>query len=551
VAVDLAVALVLVRLKLALLRAGLRAAGVGGVLATIFAVAVALSVGVFGAVSFGVVRLLSDQHAMEASVGGFGLVLLVWMLGPIVTATSEGTLEADRLVVFPLTPRQLMPGLLGAALAGFGALATVVTFAGAFVGLAPVSPLALLTALAILLELATCATFGRLLGTVVSGAARSRRWRDVALVAGPVAAISVNLLMQLALRRTAASGGGQAGLEDNPLARALLLMARLLPSGPAAMAAGFARAGRALPAIAALVAAGLVVFAGLALWHAALERTLSSAGSSGGPARRRGRGGVTRPPRDLTPALFAPFLPETRVGAVAARELRFMSRDPRQRVAMISSLFVIVLPLVSIQNITFRSAAAVLFAAMPAYSVTLTATNLFGYDGTAHWMNVAAADDVRSDLLGKWLARIVLVVPLVLAVSALLVARTGSAAYLAPAWGLAVAAAGLALGLGSILSVRMPFPMPASRTNVFSSGTAGRGASAGLAAMAVFVGQGIVLGPLVAAALLLDGVAARALVTAAAVAAGVAGALLGLRSAVRWSGPRQPELLVALAPRQA
>ena len=545
----MAVAFVLVRLKIALVAAGLRKAGIGVVLGTLIALATAVSAGGMGGVLFGLARFMSDQAAMEAAVGGFGVVLLMWALGPIVTATSDGTLDADRLTVFPLSARQLMPGLLGAALAGFGGLATVLAFIGAFVGLTPLSPLAVLTVLAIALELATCATFGRLLGTVISGAARTRRWRDVALFAGPSLAFALNLVTQLAFQRTRSSGTpGTVSLDDNPIARALLVTARLLPSGPAAMAAGFARAGRALPAVAALAAGALVLFAGLALWHAALERTLSSA-ASGTSARARRRGASARP-RDLYPALLAWALPRNRIGAVAAKELRALGRDPRQRMAAISGVLIVALMLTYVHSTLLGTPASVLFAMGAAYGATLTAPNVYGFDGAAHWMNVAAGEDVRSDIVGKWLAQFVVIVPLVGVVTSYLVWRAGSATYLVPALGLAFAVTATSLGIGAVLSVRMPMPMPTSKTNVFSTGNAGRGAASALAGTVALAAQAVVIGPLVAAVLLVDGAAVKAVVTVVAVALGVAGARAGLRYAVQWSSPRQPELLAALEPKQ-
>lgn len=545
----MAVAFVVVRLKLALVAGGLRASGITGIVGTLFAVVVACSVGGMGALLFGLVRFVSDQVAMEVAVGGFGFVLFLWAFGPIATATSDGTLDVDQLAVFPLAAPQLMPGLLGASIAGFGGLATVITFAGAFVGLAPLSPLAVLTALAVALELATCVTFGRLLGTVMSGAARNRRWRDIVLFAGPAVAIGINLLIQFAVRDSFGESTGTApSLEDNAFARGLLAAARLLPSGPAAMAAGFARAGRVLPSVAALLAGTLVLFAGLALWYSALERTLSSAGAgTSGRSRRRAAGR----PRDLYPAALAWALPENRVGAVAAKELRVTARDPRQRMAMMSSLFIVALSLISVRAGTWLgSPEGVLFLLAPAYGASLTATNLFGFDGTAHWMNVAAGDDIRRDLLGKWVARLAFIVPVLGLVAWYLVARAGSATYLVPALALAFGLTGTSLGVGSALSVRLPFPMPTSKSNVFSSGNAGRGSLAAILSIVVLPLQVALFGPLAVAVAVFDGVGVRIVVTVLGLAIGVGATLAGLWYAVRWSGPRQPELLLALEPKQ-
>jgi ABC-2 type transport system permease protein len=539
-----ALAWVLVRLKLALLRAGLRSAGIRGVVGGLLALALAIAIGSFGGIVFALVRFLSPVHATTATAAAFAGVFVIWILGPIVTATSEGTLEADKLVLFPLAPSQLMPGLLGGAVLGFGGVATILVLGGAFIGMAPVSPLALVTVLAVVLQLAMCVTCSRLVSTAISGAARNRRWRDIALFVGPLLAISINLAFQVGVRSSFNPTAARTGWHPSPWLRTLGAVSRFLPSGMPALAAGYAREGRAALAVLFLLLAAAVLAVALIGWHAVLQRTLTSASVGASRAmEKRGR-------RPLFPRLVS-WLPRDRVGAVAAKDLRLLWRDPRQRASLMGSLFGSIVPLVSLRTLTFHSPAAVLIAAAPAYFIGITTINFYGYDGAAHWTNVAAGDNARADLVGKNVARVIVMTPLVVAAVAVLAWRAGSVTYVGPAIALAIAAAGIAMGIGNVVSVRSPYPMPQSTSNVFSSGNTGRGLALALPVFASMAVGVVVVGPIAAAMILWHGLLARLVTSALAFAVGAVAFAGGLRIAVSWSAPRQAELLAALQRRAA
>lgn len=534
---------VLVRLKLTLLRAGLRSSGVRGILGAVFSLVISVVVGVLGGATFFALRFVDNgRAATDATAGAFALLLLVWVLGPIVAAGAEGTLEPDRLALFPLRPSELMPGLLLAALVGFGGLCTVLVLTGAIAGMAPASPLALVTVAAVVAELLLCASVSRCVSTAISGAVRSRRWRDVVLFVGPLVALSLNLTLQLVTRSVAPTDGsgrphGSAALH------AAGVVARLLPSGPAALAIGFARDGRLLAAFAALAGALALPVVFVALWGRVLTRVLTSA--SGGSGARASAGAASLVPRWL------PLLPRTRVGAVAAKELRLTWRDPRQRAAVLSATFAGLVPAISFRVLSSGDAKVVLVAALPAYVLGANTTNLYGFDGQAHWANVAAGDDARSDLLGKSLARALVALPLFLVVLGGLAAKVGDVRYVAAAFGLAAAGFGTNLGLGTIASVISPLPLPDNAANVFSAGNTGRGLAAAGPSLAVLFGGLILLAPVLVPMLVVTGTARLAGLGEFGVVYGFVGWRLGLGLAVRHSQHRQPELLEALGNRHA
>ncbi len=531
---------VLVRLKVALLRAGLRTAGVQGTLGAIFALVLALIVGGLAGALFLAVRLLHGRDATDATAAGFALVFFAWVLGPVVAAGAEGTLEPHKLSLFPLTSRQLLPGLLLAALVGFGGLATVLILLGAIAGMAPASPLIVVTVAAGASHLFLCAACSRLLSTAISGAARSRRWRDVALVVGPALALSINVGFQF-VSRSFSDGPPQVGAADSGALGIARTVVRFVPSGPAALAMGYAREGRTLLALAALTAAVAIVLVAVIAWGRVLQRVLTSAPVAGSLAAGRSA-------RDLRPK-WAPFLPGGRVGAVAAKELRLTWRDPRQRVATFSAVFAGAIPLVSFRLLSIGSGRIALLAAIPAFLFGSTACNQFGFDGPAHWTNVAAGRAPRADLLGKNIARAVVAAPVVVLVVVLLSVRASSVEYVIAALALAVAAFGVTLGLGNLTSAAAPVALPDNPTNVFSSGNTGQGLAATGPALGVLLAGLVLVAPIAVALALVGSPLLRAVLCVAAVAYGVAGWQFGWRRAAARIEAKEPEFLAKLSDR--
>ena len=94
-----------------------------------------------------------------------------------------------------------------------------------------------------------------------------------------------------------------------------------------------------------------------------------------------------------------------------------------------------------------------LVAVLPAAGLTL---NQFGLDGAALWSNVAAGNDPRADLNGKNLASLLVMIPLATVSAFVCAAFTGGWAYLPLTLGLAPAIFGVLLGVGDVMSVKVP-----------------------------------------------------------------------------------------------
>ena len=526
----------LVRLKLALLRAGLASAGIQGRLGAAFSLLVAVLVGLTGGAGLLTIRLLDGAAATDAASAAMAVVLAIWVLGPIVAAGSEGTLDPDRLAPFPLTRRQLVPGLLLASLIGFGGLVSLLLLLALLGAMVPASPLAVVTVLGLACHLLLCAAVSRLAGTLLSGATRDRRWRDLALLAGPLIALGLNLTLQVLSRRLSAldgAPGDPSGLDG-------IRSAARIAGGPAALAVGLAREGRAGAALLALAAGVALLVAVLWAWAVTLERALTSGKGSGVAP-----GKAARP---LRPRLL-PFLPAGRAGAVAAKDLRLSWRDPRQRVALFGVVFAAIVPMFSLRALSSTSPRVLLIAALPAFVLGTQSTNQFGFDGPAHWVSVATGDDPRPELVGKNLARLVLAVPCVLVALLGLGARAGSLEYALPTVGLAAAGFGIAMGLGNCFSVASPVPLPDSAVNVFSAGNTGQGLAAAGPALAVLFGGAFLLAPLLVGILLVDEGPVRGALGVAGLAVGVLAWRAGTARAVRSVRDRQPELLAKLSVR--
>ena len=511
------------RLKLALMRGGLSKAGAHGTVAFVFAYLLAVVTGLF----FGGLALAFRVAVVHELVPWipvvFAVLLAAWVLLPIIGMGVEGTLDVDRLSLLPLGPRHLMPGLLLTSMLGFGGVVTTLALLGTVVGLMPLSAVAVCTVGACALLLAVCVASSRLVVSLLSMAARTRRWRDIALTVGPVFAFALQGVRFV-----------DVGDETPTVPGPVRVVTLLLPSGPPAGAAAAAREGRPLVALSYLVVGVAYLAVVLWAWWGVLQRVLTTAeGRPAQAAKRRG-------------ALFrglAALFPRTRIGAVAAKELRVGWREPRQRAARLVVLFPMLLPVFVVGH----GAAVVVATAVPVWFLAAAATNQFGFDGPRHWANVAAGDDVRSDLLGKNLA-VAAQAALVAAVAGLAsAALTGGWARLPVAVALAVAVVGLCLGMGNVTSVVAPVPLPDADTNIWSRGNAGQGMAAMGPNLLTLVTSAAVLGPLGAGALLVDNPVWTVALMGLMVAVGAGSWRWGLRSAVRRSRHRQPELLELLS----
>lgn len=527
-----------VRLKLRLIRNGLRSPQ--------YAVLFTLGAATAGLLAFvGFIALASvrnDPSSSDATVVTFGAVTMLWVVVPLLGFGTDETLDPQRLALLPLRRGQLLRGLLAASLVGVAPIATTIGLSGAVLGQAHDVFGAVLIAVAIAATLLLCVTASRALIALLAPLLRSRKGRDLMIMAVTLAAL-VPQAFQVFSSRTGERDPREifAYIEGN---------VRPTPFGLGGVAATEAGKGNYLASIAAIAGMLGIVAVLLFVWSRLIPRAMTTADIAPS-AKVRDRNRAHALP--LFPR-WLPFLPRTRVGAVAAKELIYFVRDPRRRAPLLTALIIPALFLFStMRDGETRSGAATLLALvalLPASGLTL---NQFGMDGAALWVLVVSGNEIESDLTGKNIATALIVVPLVAVPAFVTAAVVDGWAYLPLTIGLAPGLLGVILAVGNTVSAWAPYAVP-DRKNPLASNP-GQGCVGGLAAMAALVVDGILVIPIgivvAVTGFVLPLVAATIVSVLTAAVYGFGAWLIGRRVSTNHLQGRMPELLDAVSPRQA
>ena len=529
----------LVRLKLRLIVNRAVVSTTGGVMLAV-SVTAAVLVGGFGFVE-AVVFGGSDVERVQrtAIVVGASALTIGWAVLPLLTLGTDETLDPSRLVLFPLRRGPLMRGLLASSFVGPAPTAVVLVVAGVMVGYAGVS-LIVIPAMVLLLLLSAAAA--RTLSTALAAGATSRRGRDAVIIIGSVLAVSVQAVRFIDFSFV---DGSTVDLTNDIL--------RWWPPGMLGQAVIDAGEGRTALALAELVPAMICIPVLLWVWARALDRALTTVTD-----------GETRPTRAPDHASDAaasplmirhlPFLAGRPWGAVAAKELRYLAREPRRKVTLVNSIVLGVgLPLlIAVRSGGGLQDGSVLLSTLTAYIVLLNCLNQFGLDGAAVWVDVVAGDTIRSVLIGKNVAVSLEVLPVVVTVGTVLAAITGGWIYLPSALLLAVAGLGAGLSTANVISVRFPFRLPESRSP-FSGNGGGQGCATSALAMLGLLALGIILAPLAIVAAV-GTIAGPGWLLLASIPALGYGALLwwfGLSAASTYGRAHDPDRIAAVDPARA
>jgi ABC-2 type transport system permease protein len=282
------------------------------------------------------------------------------------------------------------------------------------------------------------------------------------------------------------------------------------------------------------------------LWGRALDRNLTTVATGETAARRRRS-------RGELPLLFSRlgFVRPTPWGAVAARGLRYVAREPRHKVNLVNTILLGAgLPLFfAIRSGGDLSDSSVLLATVAGYLAILSANNQFGMDGGALWLDIVAGDTIRAVLIGKNLAVLVQVLPTITVVGVTMAAITGGWSFLPGALVLGVAALGSGLATANVISLRFPLPLPDTR-NPFAGAGGGQGCATGLILFVCTLVQAILVIPVGVAAIVgvVAGPAWLVLAALLSAAYGVGLWFLGLRLASDHARTHEPERILAVDP---
>ncbi|MFE2434811.1 transporter [Streptomyces sp. NPDC059409] len=520
---------VFVRLKLSLLRNGLRQSG--GRRAAYIASAVAVLL--FAALQLiGLVALRGYAHVDALVVLLAAVLALGWAVMPLFFPGGDETLDPTRLVMLPLRPGPLVRALLVSSLVGIGPLFTLCVFAGSVVAVAHGGAAYVVGVVGAVLALLVCVTLARAVAAANVRLLTSRKGRDLAVLSGLVVAIGAQLV-NFGAQRLGSSGLGELA----PVADVV----RWVPPASAVGAMDAASDGAYGVAVArlALTAAALVLL--LRVWARHLTRLMtapdgSTIRSDTGAVRERGSAGPAR------------WLPAGRTGTTMERTLRYVWRDPKTKAAWVTSLAIgLIVPVFN----AWQGTGSVYFACFAAGMLGIQMYNQFGQDTSAFWMvamTISSPRDAYVELRGRALALLLITLPYATLVTVLTTAMLDDWRTLPEALGLSFALLGAMLATGAWTSARFPYSIPQEGYKNVAPG------QVGLAWVSIFggmIGAALLCAPVIALTIWVN-VSAGAgdlgwLLLPVGAVYGAALTLAGLRLAAPRTAQRLPEILTAVS----
>ncbi|MEU0164974.1 transporter [Streptomyces iakyrus] len=520
---------VFVRLKLSLLRNGLRQSG-GRKAAYITSAVFAL---LFAALQLiGLIALRGHAHAESVVVLAVAVLGLGWAVMPLFFPSGDETLDPTRLVMLPLRPRPLVRALLTASLVGIGPLFTLCLLAGSVIAVARGGAAFAVGAVAVVLALLVCVALARAVAAANVRLLTSRKGRDLAVLSGLVIAIGAQIV-NFGAQRIGASGLG----ELDPAAGIL----QWVPPASAIGAVHAVSEGSYGLAAAQLALTAGALVALLALWSRHLTRLMTSPDGSTLP-------GAESAAEERSSAGPARLLPTGRTGTVMERSLRYVWRDPKTKAAWVTSLAIgLIVPVFN----AWQGTGSVYFACFAAGMLGIQMYNQFGQDTSAFWivaMTISSTRDAYAELRARAYALLLITLPYATLVTVLTTAMLGDWRRLPEALGLSFALLGAMLATGAWTSARFPYSIPQEGYKNVAPG------QTGLAWISIFGGMmaaALLCAPVIALTIWLnvsaDGDAWTWLLLPVGTAYGAALTAAGLKLAAPQTARRLPEILAAVS----
>ncbi|PKV93947.1 ABC-2 type transport system permease protein [Amycolatopsis echigonensis] len=454
----------------------------------------------------------------------FAVWTVGWVLGPVLGGGGEDPLKIGYFAMVPISPRRLAAGLLVGSLAGIGPLLLLAAFSALVARATFLGPAAVVTAVAAVpLQTAFVVLLAKVLIAALGAAMRSRRGRYA----------GITLVLAL----------GASGLTARSAYRSILSELRSDTGGlPAALwwlppgwgvSAITSAPERPLIAVALIAALLGLCLALLQLWAALIRLPPTSGTASAGRSK-------SLPSRFVRWALDV--LPATPVNAVLGKELHTWLRSSTRAMAVLVPLVagtVTALLLVG----SGSSGLAICAPALALAAACLIGGNLYGFDGTAGWLELVTPGAERPDVRGRQLAWLAVITPpLAVLATVLLVVTTPDRL----GWAVAAALpAMLGTGSGVVVAVSILAANPVSNPRE-DNPLAGRD-NPGLAGLVFPLGGVAVLLVTAAPAAAIAYAGLPWLGVLVAVLTGIAGAWCCGRSAIRMLVSRGPELLAQLS----
>ncbi|WP_167159087.1 MULTISPECIES: transporter [Streptomyces] len=520
---------VFVRLKLSLLRNGLRQSGGRRAAYITSAVLVLL----FAALQLlGLILLHGTEHAATLAVLVVALMAVGWTVMPLFFPSGDETLDPTRLVMLPLRPQPLVGALLVASLVGIGPLFTLCLIVGSAIAVAQGTGAALAAVVAVPLALLVCLALARAVAAANTRLLTSRKGRDLAVLSGLVIAVGIQFV-NFGAQRLGSSGGLSA---LDPAANVVRWLPPASAIGAVASVGEGAYGRAAVQLLLSAGALGLLLYA----WQRSLVKLMTTPDGSTLAASDASR-------KESTGKGLAALLPEGRTGTVMLRTLRYAWRDPKTKAAWITSLAIgLIVPVFN----ALQGNGTVYFACFATGMLGVQMYNQFGQDTSAFWMvlqTISSTRDAYLELRARALALLLVTLPYTLLVAAVTAGMLGDWAKLPEVIGLALSLLGAMLATGSVASATLAYSIPQdSRKNV----APGQG---GIAALSIFGGMvsgAVLCAPMIALAIWLHVSGHHGSLWLLLPLGAAYGALLcwaGLKVAAPRTAARLPEILTAVS----
>jgi ABC-2 type transport system permease protein len=385
------------------------------------------------------------EIASAVIVGVGSLITLGWVIGPLLVAGVDTTLDPDRLVVFPMTLDRMMVALTLAGICGIpgivtslASLATIATWVR--------SPASILAwAVAVPLAVLTAVVASRAVASLTVTLSAGRRFREIS---------GILIFIPLMLAGPIIAGIASGFALNLDTVATIVRVLGWTPIGAAWALPGDAAAGDWAAAGAKLV----IALATLALLWFVWRRALADA-----LVRPRQAARVSAKPGALG---WFGRVPTGGTGAIFARALTYWLRDPRYLRQLI------VVPLVPVL-LWFYARGGDPFGAL-SFSALLIALFIgiviyadVSYDGTAYGTELATGVSGRADRVGRTLAAAALAVPLTVIAAVVPFAASGDWTQFPGILGMSLGVLAISYGVCAVTSAQLIVAVPAAGDNPF------------------------------------------------------------------------------------
>ena len=319
----------------------------GVIVAIAFFVPLALGSAIASAIGY---RLLPPEWALELLGGVLVVLWLLWVTYPILVSSLNEGLDLTRLLIFPISRRDLVASVLLGTLLDYPTYIMAPVLLAALVTWGSSSALPIV-AVGLLLAYCHMVIAGQLVVTIFGGILQSRRFRDLAVILMSLFGASCYFI-QIGLQSVSErlSEAAQAGSLDALAGFRPLDALQWLPTGAVARAIGLANAGSWGASLLWLGYSGLLLAVLTGIWWVILQRILTGAGFLlRAPEKKTPPAAAKAAPaaaRRLVPRWLG-WLPAD-IGQIVLKDLRTAWRLPQRRALLLQSLifpFFMIVPL--------------------------------------------------------------------------------------------------------------------------------------------------------------------------------------------------------------